>query len=97
MFLKWYKKENITNISADFKLVFAVLFQYWMLVFSIILFYFSLERKNWKTLNFSLLFCPPHHVYIAIDLKTVLVAIMPHAQGIFTESDGSASCVPLTF
>ena len=42
-------------------------------------------------ITFSLRFCPLCRVYIAIDLKTVLVAIAPHAphaQGIFVKIIG---------
>ena len=39
-------------------------------------------------LTFLFCFCLPHHVYIATDLKTVLVAIAPHMQGIFVKVIG---------
>ena len=53
--------------------------------------------KNQKMLTFSFCLCPLGHVYTARNLKTVLVVIVPHTQGIFCQSDLSTNLFPITF
>ena len=88
------KENNIENISADFKLIFAVLFHYLMLIFSTIPFSWKEKLKN---VNFLVPILSTVPCLIVIDLKTILVAIAPHTQGIFCQSDKSARLFPLTF
>ena len=83
------KENNIKNISADFKLVFVVLFHYLMLIFSTILFSWKGKLKN---VNFLVPILSTVPCLIVIDLKTILVAIAPHTQ------NGKSACLfPVTF